>query len=478
MFRKEERFKKDPEEADIEDRLDKMESTISSFDKKIDLIYKSIGSIMVKELRGERAEGEDSTPEYRVKEISLAKQGKTKIEWAERRMPVLMKIRKEFKENQPLKGVRIGAVLHVTKETAVLIKTLKAGGADVTLAGSNPLSTQDDIAAALADEGIKVFAWRGLDNDEYYWCINKVLDQKPHITLDDGADLISTIHSKRTELLEHVIGGQEETTTGVIRLRAMAADNALKYPVFAVNDTPTKSMFDNHYGTGQSTIDGILRATNVLLAGSKFVVAGYGHCSSGIAQRAEGMGANVIVTEVDPTKALRASMDGFRVMPMIEAAKIGDIFVTSTGDKNVLREEHFRVMKDGVILANSGHFNVEVSIPDLEKLMLAKRNLKDGLDEYAMKDGRKLYLLGEGRLVNLATAEGHPSEVMDMSFSDQALVSKYIVEHAGELDNGVHNVPDHIDKRVARLKLESMGIQIDELTPEQEEYLSSWDEGT
>jgi adenosylhomocysteinase len=415
---------------------------------------------------------------FKVKDMSLAEQGKLKIEYAEGYMPVLMRIRKEFEASKPLKGIRVAAVLHVTKETAVLMRTLKAAGADVALAGSNPLSTQDDVAAALAKDGIKVYAWRGTNNEEYYWCLNKVLDIKPNITMDDGADLVSTIHSKRADLMHYVYGGQEETTTGVIRLRAMAADGALKYPVVAVNDTPTKRMFDNHYGTGQSTLDGIIRSTNVLLAGKNFVVCGYGYCSSGIAKCAAGMGANVIVTEVDPTKALKATMDGYRVMPILEAARIGDIFVTATGDKSVIREEHMLQMKDGAILANSGHFNVEISVPDLEKVSVKKRTIRENVQEFTKKDGRRLYFLAEGRLVNLAAAEGHPSEVMDMSFADQALVTKFLVEKGRGLSKNVHDVPEEIDRRVAKLKLESMGVRIDDLTIEQKSYLTSWKEGT
>jgi adenosylhomocysteinase len=414
----------------------------------------------------------------KVKDQALAEQGKLKIDWAEAHMPVLMKIREEFERTKPFNGLIIGACLHVTKETAVLVKTLKAGGAIVALCGSNPLSTQDDVAAALVEEGINVFAWRGLNNEEYYWCVDQVLGLKPNITLDDGADLISTVHSKKQELLENVYGGQEETTTGVIRLRAMDKDGALKYPIIAVNDTPTKRMFDNVYGTGQSTIDGILRATSMMITGKNFVVCGYGYCSGGIAKRAKGMGANVIVTEVDPTKALQAVMDGFRVMPLEEAAKIGDIFVTATGNKNVMRKEHFEKMKDGVVLANSGHFNVEICISDLEALSKTKRKIRENVEEYTLKNGRKIYLLAEGRLVNLAAAEGHPSEVMDMSFSNQALCCEFIVKNHKNLEAKVHDVPKEIDGKVARLKLESMEIRIDNLTSEQVKYLSSWEEGT
>ncbi len=416
--------------------------------------------------------------DYKVKDEGLAEDGFRKIEWAEKRMPVLMEIRKRFKESRCLEGLTIGACLHVTKETAVLVKTLKAGGAEVWLCGSNPLSTQDEVAAALAKEGIHVFAWRGETTDEYYWCINKVLDAKPTITLDDGADLISTIHAKRRELAGGIVGGCEETTTGVLRLRALAREGKLLYPIIAVNEARTKWDFDNVYGTGQSTIDGILRATNVLLAGKKFVVAGYGHCGRGIAMRARGMGAHVIVTEVDPVKALRALMDGFEVMPMSEAAKVGDIFVTATGNKDVIRKEHMEVMKDGAILANAGHFNVEISLPDLESISVSKRKIRENVEEYTLKDGRKLYLLAEGRLVNLVAAEGHPSEVMDMSFSNQALSVKYLKEKGKELPPDVYPVPDEVDYEVARLKLKTLNVRIDELTPEQKKYLESWEVGT
>jgi len=416
--------------------------------------------------------------DYKVKDIALADQGKLKIEWAEHHMPVLMGIKKTFEKSKPFKGLVVAACLHVTKETAVLAKTLKAGGATVALCASNPLSTQDDVAAALAKEGIGVFAWRGQNKEEYYDCLNKTLDAKPNITIDDGADLISTIHSKRPDLMKNILGGQEETATGVVRLRAMDNAGALKYPVVAVNDTPTKRMFDNVYGTGQSTIDGILRATSVMITGKTFVVCGYGHCGSGISERARGMGANVVVTEVDPTKALRAIMNGFRVMPIKDAAKIGDIFVTVTGDKNVITKESMQVMKDGAVLSNSGHFNVEVSIPDLESLSKGKRTIRNNVEEYAMKDGRILYLLAEGKLVNLVAAEGHPSEVMDMSFADQALVCEWIAKNHKGLKAKVHEVPTDIDEQVARLKLESIGVKIDKLTPEQIAYLKSWEEGT
>ena len=416
-------------------------------------------------------------PDYKVKDMNLAPQGALLVEWAAKHMPVLAQIRARFEKEKPLAGVTIGACLHVTKETAVLAETLKAGGATVALCGSNPLSTQDEVAAYLATKGIKVYAWREQKTDEYFWCINKVLDYKPQITMDDGADVVGTIHKDRTELLKNVIGGTEETTTGVIRLRAMEQDNALKYPIIAVNDAYTKYLFDNRYGTGQSTIDGILRATSVLLAGKYFVVAGYGWCGRGLAMRAKGMGAKVIVTEVDSTKALEAVMDGFLVMPMDEAAKIGDVFVTLTGNTGVIRKEHIKKMKDGAIIANSGHFNVEINISDLEKMSKSKRTLRPNLEEYTLQDGRKLHLLAEGRLVNLAAAEGHPSEVMDMSFSNQALSTEYLVKNRG-LETRVYRVPKDIDELVAGLKLKAIGVKIDELTQEQKKYLATWEAGT
>jgi adenosylhomocysteinase len=415
--------------------------------------------------------------EFQVKNKSLAPQGHLQIEWASDHMPVLNQVKRRFSKEQPLKGLTLGACLHVTKETAVLADALLAGGAKVALCGSNPLSTQDDVAAALAEKGVNVFAWRGQTTEEYYSCINKVLDYKPMITLDDGADLVGTLHSKRKEGLQHVKGGTEETTTGVIRLRAMETDGSLKYPIIAVNDAYTKYLFDNRYGTGQSTIDGVLRATSVLLAGKNFVVCGYGWCSRGIAMRARGLGANVIVTEVIPTKALEAAMDGLRVMPIAEAAAIGDIFVTATGDINVIRGEHMKTMKDGAIIANSGHFNVEISIKDLEGLSVTTRTMRPNLVEYKLKDGRKLYLLAEGRLVNLSAAEGHPSEVMDMSFANQALCAEHIAK-AATMSPKVYSVPKEIDEKVAELKLKSMGIEIDELTPEQKKYLAAWEMGT
>jgi len=415
--------------------------------------------------------------EFQVKDKSLAPQGHLQIEWASKHMPVLTVIKTRFEKEKPLKGQTIAACLHVTKETAVLIKVLIAGDAKVALCGSNPLSTQDDVAAALADSGVHVFAWRGQNTEDYYNCIEKVLDFKPTMTMDDGADVVGMLHSKRQKQIKDVKGGTEETSTGVVRLKAMEQDGSLKYPIIAVNDAYTKYLFDNRYGTGQSTIDGIMRATSVLLAGKNFVVGGYGWCSRGIAMRARGLGANVIVTEVQPTRALEAVMDGYRVMPMADAAPIGDIFVTATGDISVIRKEHMQKMKDGAIMCNSGHFNVEINIPDLEGLTKAKRTMRPNMEEYSLKDGRKLYLLAEGRLVNLAAAEGHPSEVMDMSFANQALCSEYIAK-TSKLQTKVYTVPKEIDERVAELKLKSMDVSIDELTAEQKKYLSTWEMGT
>ena len=414
----------------------------------------------------------------KVKDMKLAKEGAMKIRWAEDHMPVLMNIKKRFERGKPLKGVTIACCLHVTKETAVLMKTLKAGGAKVALCGSNPLSTQDDVAATLVKEGINVFAWRGVKTEDYYWCIDSVLDFNPDITMDDGGDLVTRIHERREDLLEKIIAGTEETTTGVVRFRAMEKDSALKYPVIAVNDAYTKYLFDNRYGTGQSTIDGILRSTSVLIAGKNFVVVGYGWCAKGIAMRARGMGANVIVTEVSPLKALEAVMDGFSVMPMSEASRIGDIFVSATGDKNVVNRKHMASMKTGAIIANSGHFDVEINIPELEDMSKSKKKIRDNVEEYTLRDGRKIYLLAEGRLVNLAAAEGHPSEVMDMSFANQALAALYILKNRGKFKPEVYKLPDEIDSEIARLKLDSMGIRIDKLTDEQEKYLSTWKEGT
>ena len=414
-----------------------------------------------------------------VKNLDLADHGKKRIDWANQSMKVLQIIRKEFIKNQPLRGIRVSACLHVTAETANLAVCLRDGGADVVLCASNPLSTQDDVAASLVrDHGVPVFAIKGEDNDTYYNHIVAVTEHRPHITMDDGADLVTVLHTKRQDLIDGVIGGTEETTTGVIRLRAMAKEGVLRYPIVAVNDADTKHFFDNRYGTGQSTIDGIIRATNFLLAGSKFIVAGYGWCGRGLASRARGAGAEVIITEVDPTKALEAVMDGFRVLSMNEAARIGDVFCTVTGNKNVLAREHFEIMKDGAIISNSGHFNVEIDIPALEKMSSSKRTTRNFVEEYVMRDGRKINLLGEGRLINLASAEGHPASVMDMSFADQALSVEYMVKNHKSLEKKVYKVPEDIDKRVARLKLESMGIKIDRLTPEQEEYLAGWSEGT
>jgi adenosylhomocysteinase len=411
--------------------------------------------------------------------MELADLGKKRIEWANQSMKVLQLIRKEFIKNQPLKGVRISACLHVTSETANLMITLRDGGADVVLCASNPLSTQDDVAACLVrDYGIPVFAIKGEDNQTYYGHLNSALDHKPQLTMDDGADLVTMALSKRADVVGNIVGGTEETTTGVIRLRAMAKDGVLRYPIIAVNDADTKHLFDNRYGTGQSTLDGIVRATNVLLAGSKFVVAGYGWCGRGLAMRGRGMGADVIVTEINPTRALEAVMDGFRVMSMEEAVQVGDVFCTVTGNKNVIRKEHFEKMKDGAIVSNSGHFNVEIDLPALEKLSSSKRTTRPFVEEYLLKDSRRINVLGEGRLINLAAAEGHPAAVMDMSFADQAFSVEYLVKNASTLEGKVYSVPEELDKRVAKLKLESMGIKIDRLTPEQEEYLSSWSEGT
>jgi len=417
--------------------------------------------------------------DYHIKDINLAEKGQLRIEWAEQTMPVLRLIRERFSKNKPLSGVRIGACLHVTTETANLMRTLRAGGAKLALCASNPLSTQDDVAAALVKyDAISVFAIRGEDRDTYYQHIESVLATKPVITMDDGADLVSTIHSKHQELLKQITGGTEETTTGVIRLRSMAQDKVLGYPIIAVNDAMTKHLFDNRYGTGQSTIDGILRATNRLLAGSVFVVCGYGWCGRGLAMRAKGMGAKVVVTEVNPLRALEATMDGYQVMPLAEAAKIGDFFVTVTGDMNVIRKEHFLLMKDGAILANSGHFDVEIEKNALQKMAKSIRRIREFVDEYILENNRRIYLLGEGRLINLAAAEGHPSSVMDMSFANQALTADYLVKEGNKLEKKVYSVPEHIDREIARLKLNSMGIEIDSLTLEQEKYLSSWEMGT
>lgn len=417
--------------------------------------------------------------DFHIKDINLAEKGLLRIQWAEKDMPVLRAIRERFSKEKPLKGLTIAACLHVTTETANLMITLKEGGANVYLTASNPLSTQDDVAAALVKYyEIPVFAIHGEDRDTYYSHLNAVLDKKPNITMDDGADLISLLHKERQDLIDNVYGGTEETTTGVIRLKAMAKDKVLRFPVIAVNDAYTKHLFDNRYGTGQSTIDGILRATNRLIAGSKFVVAGYGWCGKGVAMRARGMGADVIVTEVDPLKALEAVMDGYRVMTIEEAAKIGDFFVTVTGNINVIDKQHLEVMKDGAIVSNSGHFDVEINLKVLEELAVSKRDIRDNVKEYTLKDGRNIYILAEGRLVNLAAAEGHPAQVMDMSFANQALSAEYVYKNADKLEKTVYKVPDELDFEVAKMKLESMGVKIDKLTPEQVEYLSSWQHGT
>ena len=414
-----------------------------------------------------------------VKDLALADRGKLRVEYAEHEMPVLALIRERFEKEKPLKGIRLAACLHVTSETANLAITLKAGGADVYVCASNPLSTQDDSAAHLVvHHDIPVFAIKGEDNDTYYKHINAVLDAKPHITMDDGADTVGVIHKERTDLVENIIGGTEETTTGVIRLRSMEREGVLLYPIVAVNDADTKHLFDNRYGTGQSTIDGMIRATNRLVAGKVFVVAGYGWCGRGLAMRARGMGADVVVTEVDATKAIEASLDGFRVMPMAEAVKIGDFFCTLTGDIHVIRPEHFVAMKDGAIVANSGHFDVELDLPGLAKVCTARRQVREFVEEFTVPSGNRIYVLGEGRLVNLAAAEGHPSAVMDMSFANQALASEWMVANGKSLERKVYSPPEHLDKEVARLKLHAMGVRIDVLTPEQEEYLNSWQLGT
>ncbi|RLC80858.1 MAG: adenosylhomocysteinase [Chloroflexi bacterium] len=418
--------------------------------------------------------------DYDIKDLDLAPGGRLRMEWAEREMPVLRLIRERFEKEKPLQGVRLSACLHVTTETANLARTLQAGGAEMVLTASNPLSTQDDVAAALVSYyEIPVFAIKGEDNEIYYKHLHAAIDHKPQITMDDGADLVSVLHKERTESLGDVIGGTEETTTGVIRLRAMAKDGVLRYPIVAVNDALTKHFFDNRYGTGQSTLDGVIRATNVLIAGKTVVVGGYGWCSRGIAMRAEGLGGNVIVTEVDPLRALEAVMDGYRVMPMVEAAPLGDIFITSTGDINVIDSHHFEVMKDGAIVANSGHFNVELNIPALAEMAQGPpRRVRPSVDEYTLPDGRRVYLLAEGRLVNLAAAEGHPSAVMDMSFANQALSAEYMLHHADDLECVVYPVPEDIDQEIARIKLQAMGVAIDVLTEEQQKYLTSWEEGT
>ena len=417
--------------------------------------------------------------EYDVKDLELAEKGGNRVEWAAQGMPVLNAIKERFSGEKPLEGVRIAACLHVTTETAVLMQTLKAGGAQVHLCASNPLSTQDDVAAFLvANENIPVFSIKGEDRDTYYRHINQALEVKPHITMDDGADLVSTIHAERRELLEEILAGTEETTTGVIRLKSMAAEGVLAYPIIAVNDANTKHLFDNRYGTGQSTVDGIIRATNRLLAGSTFVVAGYGWCGRGVAMRASGMGAKVIVTEIDPLRALEAVMDGYQVMPMVKAAKLGDFFCTVTGDIKVLRQEHFAEMKDGAVICNSGHFNVEIDLGSLAAMSRGKRQIRESVEEYRLSNGKRLNVLGEGRLVNLAAAEGHPPSVMDMSFANQALAAEYVAQKGSTLEKKVYGVPEEIDSEIGRLKLAAMGVEIDILLPEQEKYLASWNMGT
>jgi adenosylhomocysteinase len=414
-----------------------------------------------------------------VKDLALADSGKRRIEWAFQSMPVLQTIRKQFIKTQPLKDIRVAACLHVTTETANLMIALRDGGANIVLCASNPLSTQDDVASSLVrDYNIPVYAIKGENNDVYYSHIMAALDHKPQITMDDGADLVTILHTKRQELLANVIGGTEETTTGVIRLQAMAKEKVLRYPIVAINDALTKHLFDNRYGTGQSTIDGIIRATNMLLAGMTLVVAGYGWCGRGVAMRARGLGANVIVTEIDPTKAIEAIMDGFRVMSMGEAAVIGDLFVTLTGNKSVVTRDHFEKMKNGAIVCNSGHFNVEIDLDVLASMASSRRPAREFVEEFAMRDGRKIYILGEGRLINLAAAEGHPASVMDMSFANQALSAEYMVKNHASLEKRVYAVPEDLDKQVARMKLEALGVKIDRLTPEQEHYLASWSEGT
>jgi adenosylhomocysteinase len=420
-----------------------------------------------------------TAPQHDVKDLALAPAGMTRIEWADRQMPVLAEIRERFERERPLEGHRISACLHVTTETANLARTLQAGGADVLLCASNPLSTQDDVAAALVSEyGIPVFAIKGEDDDTYYSHITAAVDHHPQLTMDDGADVIGVLHSKRTDQLSEIIGGTEETTTGVIRLRALEEEGRLGFPIVAVNEAKTKHLFDNRYGTGQSTIDGIIRATNVLLAGRRFVICGYGWVGRGVAMRARGMGAHVVITEVDPLRALEALMDGFEVLPTDRAAEVGDIFCTATGDKHVLSKRHFERMKDGAILSNTGHFNVEIEIPALRKMAVETRVARPLVEEFRLEDGRRIYLIADGRLVNLGAAEGHPASVMDMSFANQALSAEWVVQNAGELERKVYLVPDEIDREIARLKLETMGVAIDELTEEQSRYLASWDEGT
>ncbi|RLI97174.1 MAG: adenosylhomocysteinase [Candidatus Aenigmatarchaeota archaeon] len=419
----------------------------------------------------------DKGDNYEVKDISLAEQGMMNLEMAEARMGALLKVRERFEKEKPLDGIRVGMALHVTKETGILVRTLIAGGADVAITGCNPLSTQDDVAAALAKEGVKVWAYKGETNEDYYRYLNNVIEFKPHITIDDGCDLVSEIHKKHADMIPEIIGGCEETTTGIIRLNAMEKDGALKYPVIAVNDNKTKHLLDNYYGTGQSSLDGILRATNILFAGKNTVVCGYGSCGKGVATRATGLGANVIVSEVDNFRALQAALDGYRVMPMEEAAAIGDIFITVTGDKHVIRTEHIRKMKDTAVIANSGHFDCEIDVAGMKKASSSSRRVRQSLDEYVI-DGKRIYLCGEGRLVNLAAAEGHPSEVMATSFCGQALAVEYLVKNKDSVKPGVIKLPDEIDDTIAGLQLDAMGIKKDELTEEQKRYLSSWEEGT
>jgi adenosylhomocysteinase len=419
--------------------------------------------------------------QYKVRDLALAEEGRLRIDWAESRMPVMMSLRERYAETQPLKGYRIAGCLHVTKETAVLIRTLRAAGAEVSWSGCNPLSTNDAVAAALADEGVKMFAWHGLNTEEFYWCIDQTLVINPNLTLDDGADLIFTVHNKYPEMTKDIIGGTEETTTGVHRLRSMAADGALKYPVIAVNDAETKWDFDNVYGTGQSTLDGILRASSIMLAGKNFVVAGYGHCGKGVALRAKGMGANVIVTEVKPTAALKATLEGMRVMEMDEAASVGDVFVTATGVKDVIVKRHFEVMKDGAVVCNTGHYDCEINLVDLEGVSTGKRTIRDNNEEYTLNNGNKVYILAQGRLVNLSAAEGHPSEVMDMSFANQFMSQIRLAEmhkSTERWENRVYDIPAEQDQEIARLKLATMAIGIDTLTPEQVEYLDDYAAGT
>jgi len=416
--------------------------------------------------------------EGKVKDVGLAEQGRLKIEWAEAHMPVLMALRRKYEKEKPLKGMRISGCLHVTKETAVLVRTLVAAGAEVAWSGCNPLSTQDDVAAALYSEGIPIWAWRGLSVDEFYWCIEQTIKQKPMLTLDDGADLIFTLHRKYPDLAKQVLGGSEETTTGVIRLRAMANDGVLLYPVIAVNDAETKWDFDNVYGTGQSTVDGILRSTNILFAGKRVVVAGYGHCGKGVAMRARGLGANVIITEVKPTAALKAVLDGFTVMKMDEAAEIGDVFVTATGMKDVIVKRHFEKMKDGAVVCNTGHYDCELNLVDLKEIAQSRKEVRPNCVQYTLKDGRKIFLLGEGRLINLVGAEGHPSEVMDMSFANQFLSMVYLAKNGDKLEKKVHKIPEEQDQEIAQLKLQTMGISIDELSEEQIKYKTNYQEGT